>query len=316
SHHNPPLHLLTLPPELLLQILTHLDFASLTHLRRTCHALRALTSPHTLRTLLGPSTFQSLILTSCKTCLLTCPSGTNIILPSPGDEGYPLASQCIKCSLASKDARLTVEKRAPLGNFEVVNGCRWCGWPVVEARTGRHGEHFHEKCAREYHQRLFWFFVMGWVQLGLGVTGAAMAWRWFRGVGMVFGPTVTSFLMLWICIFSLILRAKNTKRRVQVTMFIETAILGLWIPPVYYLAKQMWVANNVEGDPIPRSSIAALTMWALNMLFRFLNVLGNLIVLSGYEMTRRHRPNPGIWRKMAHPLLSRLVFWTYPQSLE
>ncbi|KAK4455274.1 hypothetical protein QBC34DRAFT_66577 [Podospora aff. communis PSN243] len=308
-----PLRLLALPDELLLQILTHLDFASLVHLRRTCHQLRALTSPHTLRTLLGPSAFQSLILTSCKTCLVTSPDGTNIVLASPDSPGYPLASQCVTCSLAAKDARLTIERRAPLGNFEVAHGCRWCGWPVVETRTGRYGENFHVQCAWEYQKRLFWFFVMGWVQLGLGVTGAAMAWRWFRGVVMVFGPTVASFLMLWVCIFSLIFRSK---RRVQVTLFLETTILGLWIPPVYYLAKEMWLINNFRDYPIPKSSIAALTMWALNMLFRLLNVLGNLILLSGYDMTRRHRPSPGIFRKMVHPVLSRLVFWTYPQSLE
>jgi hypothetical protein len=52
------------------------------------------------------------------------------------------------------------------------------------------------QCAWEYQKRLFWFFVMGWVQLGLGVTGAAMAWRWFRGVVMVFGPTVVSLTLL------------------------------------------------------------------------------------------------------------------------
>jgi hypothetical protein len=71
--------------------------------------------------------------------------------------------------------------------------------------------------------------------------------------------------MLWVCIFSLIFRSRNTKRRVQVTLFIETAILGLWIPPVYYLAKEIWLIDHFRDYPIPKSSIAALTMWALNM---------------------------------------------------
>lgn len=79
--------------------------------------------------------------------------------------------------------------------------CRWCGWPVAEQRiadTGR--QHFHGKCERGYHGKLFKYFVLGWVQFGLGVTGAAMAWRWFRGVEVVFAPTVVSStlaVLLW-----------------------------------------------------------------------------------------------------------------------
>ncbi|KAK0651069.1 hypothetical protein B0T16DRAFT_309078, partial [Cercophora newfieldiana] len=310
-----PHHLLALPPELLLMIFTHLDFASIVHLRRTCHALRTLASPQQLRTLIGPMAMQTLVFGSCKTCLSSDSTRSKMVIPSPSDPGYPLASQCITCSLISGDTRLTVDKRAPLGNFEMADSCRWCGWPVLEARTTRHCEDFHAKCANAYHRRLFCFFIMGWVQLSLGVTAAAMAWRWFRDVPLVFGPTVTTFLLLWVCIFSLILRGRKSGRGILVTMLVELAILALWIPPVYYLAREFQVMVE-QGKPIPRSSTVTMAMFALNMVFRLLNVLGNLIVLCGYDMTRRHRPNPGMWRKMIHPLLSRLVFWTYPQSLQ
>jgi hypothetical protein len=43
---------------------------------------------------------------------------------------------------------------------------------------------------------------------------------------------------------------------------IELTILGLWIPPIYYVASE--IANAI-GDPTPKSTQASLAMFVLNM---------------------------------------------------
>jgi len=56
----------------------------------------------------------------------------------------------------------------------------------------------------------------------------------------------------------------DKKRTYHITLMIELAILALWIPPVYYLATQFALAKK-ENEPIPKSSVAALAIFALNM---------------------------------------------------
>lgn len=72
--------------------------------------------------------------------------------------------------------------------------------------------------------------------------------------------TKTSFLLLWICLGFLIVR--GTRRNYHYTLFLEVAILGLWIPPVYYIATEIVQAQDT---PVPKENIAALALFALNM---------------------------------------------------
>ena len=114
------------------------------------------------------------------------------------------------------------------------------------------------------------------------------------------------------------------------TLLLELSILGLWIPPVYYIASA--IARSPD-ESVPRSTVAALAIFALNMyvaisvmsiipltapprVFRLLNLLGNFVLFFEYNMTKRYSPRASVWRKAVHPITSRLVFWTYPQALD
>ncbi|KAK3314498.1 hypothetical protein B0H66DRAFT_449574, partial [Apodospora peruviana] len=305
------LHLLSLPAEIQIMILRFLEFADIERLRRTCKALRALANPAQIRSIMGPILLRMQLLGHCRTCLLRDPFRSHLLLGKPSDPGYPLASKCINCAIAANDDRIRVGKKVLLASLDQVWVCRWCGWPVTEGASSGN-EQFHRPCYKSYNDALFVFFVLGWLQLGLGVTGAALSWRYFRHAKLIFGPTVTSFLLLWVCLGFLIFRG-NRRRTYHYTLVLELAILCLWIPPVYDIASSIAAA---PGAAVPKTTQATLAMYALNMFFRLMNVFGNIILLSKYDMTRSHRPTASLWRRMFHSVAAPLIFWTYPQSLE
>lgn len=65
-----------------------------------------------------------------------------------------------------------------------------------------------------------------------------------------------------------------------------------------------------------RPAEVILTFLALNILFRILNVLGNIILLCEYDRTRHYVPRIPVWRRFMNPMLTALIFWTYPQHAE
>lgn len=185
--------LLDLPPDLILEIVGHLDFPSLIYLSRTCCTLYHLASPHEMRLRLGRMPYQALVLSTCQTCLSSNRAPGPVILPSPSDLGYPLASTCIECALRADDPRLTTQRRAPLATLEVARMCRWCGWPILPVTEQTHRPPaFHPKCQSKYDTTLAKWTLWGIIQFGVGVTGAALAWKWYRWDIMVFAPTVVS----------------------------------------------------------------------------------------------------------------------------
>jgi hypothetical protein len=61
--------------------------------------------------------------------------------------------------------------------------------------------------------------------------------------------------------FVIILRG-NRVRTYHHSLVLELAVLGLWIPPVYYIIKQ--IVDN-PGEAVPASTGACLAMFLLNM---------------------------------------------------
>lgn len=67
---------------------------------------------------------------------------------------------------------------------------------------------------------------------------------------------------MWICLGFIVCRG-NVWRTYHYTFTLELIILGLWIPPVYYIAADLATSPD---DPVPKSTQATLAMFALNML--------------------------------------------------
>jgi hypothetical protein len=292
-------------------ILQRLAFADMVRLRKTCKRLRALIDPKQIRALYGPTQLHAQLLSHCKACLLYDPFRSRLLRSVLTDPGYPLASRCLSCALKAHDPRIRVGKKLDLANFDTVWVCRWCGFPITDG--GAFGcEQMHRFCYKRYNDVLFVFFSIGWIQLGLGIVAAALSWRYYRHVVLVFAPTVTSFIMLWISL-GFITCSRNMWGTYHWILAIELTILGLWIPPIYYVASEI---ANASGDPTPKSTQASLAMFVLNMLFRLINVAGNVVFLFRFDTTTRNRLGIPFWKRPFHYLATALVMWTCPQSLE
>lgn len=190
-HGAHPRRLLTLPPELLLAILQQLDLADIMRLRKTCKHLHALASPEQIRTLMGPAQLRMQLLGHCKTCLRHDPFRSGLLQPALNDPAYPLASSCIDCAVKARDPRIKVGRALMLANFDTAWVCRYCGLPIIEGAAFGH-EQFHRFCYKRYNDRLLLFFLLGWLQWGLGIVAAALAWKYHRHAVLVFAPTVVS----------------------------------------------------------------------------------------------------------------------------
>ncbi|KAK3303923.1 uncharacterized protein B0T15DRAFT_485713 [Chaetomium strumarium] len=325
-----PLHLLTLPPEILIMILQHLNFPAILRVSTTCKQLHHLASPAQISTLVGADWLDAQLQRHCKRCLVHDPWRSIFLTPQPQPRPrdcdpsssvckYALASLCLGCAIKVRDPRIRVGRRVPMAKADVVLVCRWCGFPVVLGFRSHHivisqRDQMHRLCYRRYHHALFVFrFVLGGLQFGLGIVAAALAWRYFRHRVLVFAPTVTNFLLMWICLAFLHLR-DTSRRTYHYTLLLELAILALWIPPVYYVAGD--IISHKSGGPVPRATQATLAMFALNMYFRLVNLAGNIVLLFRFDSTMWTRLGLPRWRRPFHYLATALVMWTYPQSLE
>lgn len=59
-----------------------------------------------------------------------------------------------------------------------------------------------------------------------------------------------------------------------------------------------------------------MTFVALNMLFRVLNIFGNIILITEYDRTKHYIPRVPLWRRIFYPVLTAVIFWTYPNHAE
>ncbi|KAL2158765.1 hypothetical protein VTH06DRAFT_3956 [Thermothelomyces fergusii] len=307
-----PRHILALPPEILLMILQLLDFADIVRLRKTCKRLRALASPQRVRAIFGPDRLHSQLLRHCKTCLLYDPHGSRLLDCSPADAGYPLASCCLDCAVKARDPRIRMGRKIILANLDTAWLCRWCGH-VILGRGAPKWEQMHRACYSRYSRSVSVYLFLGWLQFGLGIVAAALAWKYYRHEILVFAPTVTNFLLFWICLVFVGIRGVVRRVHHWILLVLELVILSLWIPPVYSLALDL-VAT--PGGSAPRSTRATLAIFALNMLFRLLNVLGNIVLLVGFDITTSYRSGISIWKRSVHYLASGLILWTYPRVAE
>ncbi|KAL8337497.1 hypothetical protein RB601_006979 [Gaeumannomyces tritici] len=306
-----PLTLQTLPPEVLMLIIHQLNFGDIERLRRTSHFFHDFAAPRMVRALFGATELHRLLVSHCASCLIYDEGKSSLLLASIMHRDYPLCARCVDCAVAKRDERLVVGRKVTMGDGGGVWVCRWCGWPVLTDAALGHTQ-FHRECYGAYNDSLLFFFLLGWIQLGLGIVAAALAWTYYRDAITVYAPTITSFIMLWVC-FAMLMFRGNRVRTYHWTLLVEMIMFCLWVLPVHYT-----ISLYLIYDDLPRSTMACLIMFSLNLVFRLLNVLGNIILMCEYQRTNHYLPKRMIpfWRRITNPLADALIFWTYPQSVE
>ncbi|KAI1012795.1 hypothetical protein LB504_008316 [Fusarium proliferatum] len=92
----------------------------------------------------------------------------------------------------------------------------------------------------------------------------------------------------------------------------ELSIFGLWIPPLTGVVRTM----GIRSEGVRAADIATIFFIACNMLFRFINILGNTLLVSEYKLWRRYMPNQSRPARILNKVIAFLIFWTYPPSIE
>ncbi|KAK6225330.1 F-box domain-containing protein [Colletotrichum tabaci] len=300
--------LMDLPPELHLMIIDYLEFGELENLRRTCRFYRNFLTKQTIRDLFGEQ-FRLALLAHCYICLKYDPTRGNLLWADYNHPRYPLASKCVDC--AYQEDELAVGKKVALGNYASVWICRWCGYPVAGTAAPNQPE-FHKNCYSHYNNVLLAYFVLGWIQLSLGIVAAALCWKYFRDETLVLVSSIVNFVLLWWCLAFLVVRGEH-KRTYHFTGVLEAAILGLWCLPLYILVRD--IEDGVDGA-LDRRVTVTLVFIILNMAFRLLNVLGNIILTLEWRHFARKKPRLTPAGRFGNMVLAFLVYWTYPQAVE
>ncbi|KAF5260392.1 hypothetical protein FOXYS1_8963 [Fusarium oxysporum] len=126
------------------------------------------------------------------------------------------------------------------------------------------------------------------------IVAASLCWKYYKKEKLVLGPTVVNFLMAcWV-------------------FCLKMGILGLWIPPLTGVVRTM----EKRSEGVRAADIATIFFIACNILFRFINVLGNTLLVSEYKLWRRYMPNQSRPSRILNKVIAFLIFWTYPPSIE
>ncbi|KAH9989592.1 hypothetical protein F4779DRAFT_637994 [Xylariaceae sp. FL0662B] len=304
-----PSKLLALPNEVQYMIVSHLGFGDLERLRRTCRHYRLLLNPRYVRARFGgDSGLASQLAEHCRACLAR--PGRHVLLLNADAR-----ATCFACAAQARardhhNHPLRVGTRVSLANAREAWVCRWCGWPVAGGPASWASEQFHVRCYDAYYRVLWVFLCLGFVQFAVGVVAAAMAWVFYRTDVLVFPPAVASFVLLWACVAGLAFRG-NRVRTYHWVGLVELAILGLWIPPVYKVVRDL-----PEGAAVQGWAVATLVFFAVNMIFRLLNLIGNIVLYYEYDITKHYVPEQSRKRRLLNMVMAGLIYWTYPQCVE
>ncbi|RBQ67750.1 hypothetical protein FVER14953_21134 [Fusarium verticillioides] len=284
--------LFRLPAELQLMILQHLTFGEVESLRRTCRLLRYTINKPFIREVFPSIKFE--LLSTCFRCLRYDAMRDHLIHADESDARYPLANECLDC--VSSRGGFVVGRMYTLGTFATVCVCRYCGFPVTSDAAWKEYE-FHRVCYRRYRMILLYYFLVGCAQCAITIAAASLCWKNHKKEKLVVGPTVVGQL---------------SHGMLGVLLEYEMGIFGLWIPPLTGVVRTM--GNRTEG--VRAADIATIFFIACNMLFRFINVLGNTLLVSEYKLWRRYMPNQSRSARILNKVTAFLIFWTYPPSIE
>ncbi|KAI1427668.1 hypothetical protein F5Y12DRAFT_736375 [Xylaria sp. FL1777] len=249
----PASDLFSLPLELHYLILGHLDLESLLQLRRTSRLYYYAITPDLLRQLFIRNGRASLSLTACcYECL--CAPGLDRLVVDGTVAASSWQSVCFRCW----SSRITVDYHInPWPVVQIANGeegyiCHFCNWPVVNNGRDDGIDRLHSTCrARRRLVLLLWFF-MAFLQFGIGVLCAVLAWTRYKEQQGILIPSSIDFALAMISVIVFIFRiCTNNERRYTRLLFTELILTILRIPPVAFSARST-VAYRTSLGLLPR----------------------------------------------------------------
>lgn len=189
---RPPLHLLTLPPEIIILLLERLEPNDIEWLRCTCRYFKDFTTLAVMNSIFGETQLQEMLLSYCRLCGMKHQSTpmTSLVRARLPEHGSKLTVLCAQCARLKGHAVLKAGCNVRLWSGGIAISCPWCGWPTCPDRTLLRA--FHLDCSKAYLRASKIWVAIGFGQMAVGLVAAALAWKYFRNVPLVFAPTVVS----------------------------------------------------------------------------------------------------------------------------
>ncbi|KAK5625311.1 hypothetical protein RRF57_001027 [Xylaria bambusicola] len=241
--------LFSLPLELHYLIIGHLDLESLLQLRRTSRLYYYAITPDLLRQLFVRNGRASLSLAACCYECLCCPGLDRLVIDATL-EPSSWRSVCFRCW----SNRITVDYHInPWPIIQIANGddgyiCHFCNWPVVNNGRDDGVDRLHASCRSRRRLVLLLWFVMAFLQFGIGVLCAVLAWTRYREQDKILIPSSIDFVLAMISVAVFIFRiCTNNEKKYSRLLFTELVLTVLRIPPVAYSARSTVVIRNNAG---------------------------------------------------------------------
>ncbi|KAI0096872.1 hypothetical protein GGR51DRAFT_490089 [Nemania sp. FL0031] len=245
----PPSDLLSLPLELHYLIIAHLDLESLLQLRRTSRLYYHVITPDLVRRLFIRNGRASVALTACCYSCLSTPGLDRLVTDNTID-AHLWQSVCFRCW----SNRITVDYHInPWPVVQIANGdegyiCHFCNWPVVNNGRDDGVDRLHARCRARRRLVLFVWLVMAFLQFGIGVLCAVLAWtRYKKQIGVLI-PSSIDFALSMISVGVFICRiCTNNERKYTRLLLTELILTILRIPPVAYSARTTVAYRRNQG---------------------------------------------------------------------
>ncbi|KAI0533777.1 hypothetical protein GGR58DRAFT_95416 [Xylaria digitata] len=315
---QPPLHtkpappatdLLSLPLELHYLIIGHLDLDSLLQLRRISRFYHHVITPDLVRQLFVRNGRASLSLTACcYECL--CTPGLDRLVTDRTLEPDSWQSVCFRCW----SNRITVDYHInPWPVVQIANGdegyiCHFCNWPVVNNGRDDGIDRLHASCRARRRLVLLIWFLMAFLQFGIGVLCAVLAWTRYKHKSGVLIPSSIDFALAMLSVGVFACRiCTNNERKYTKLLFTELILTILRIPPVAYSARST-IAFRTDPGVLTRFGFG---IFLINLIFRILDFVGHAFLNAGYDPRRFLQRGLNRRTKVLYGIATFLVYFAY-----
>ncbi|KAI1461613.1 hypothetical protein F4805DRAFT_238937 [Annulohypoxylon moriforme] len=293
--------LTSLPWELQLEIISHLDVRAALQLRRTCQLyFRCLTREVMERAFTENRYITYDLLNCCVDCLIMPPTGHLV-----QDEFFRPGiwkSMCFRCWRVKRSPQYfnKPDRRIRFVDGREGRACIVCGWPI------RHDVR-HWSCARTLFSMnaILWMSSTGHFLYVLVIT--ATICLYYTNAALVIIPIIINFLLAFASLCLLTSELVHHSKTSRMRLAVELASTLIWTPPIFYSIRQV-VDGIISWNSYP---IYIWLLFAAKLLCQALNLLGFLILAAEYDPRSSFLPDLSPRQKAFFMSCSFLARWAH-----